>query len=263
MIDTASGADGVATSNIPFGVADDSKKGLEIASEYKRRDSGFLSVSVQMQMELINSRGQTSVRHLRTRAYEFDEGDIGEKRLLIFDKPLDVRGTVLLTSSHKIGSDQQWLYLPAVKRVKRITANNKTGPFVGSEFSYEDLSAFSVEKYSYSLLGISECGEAKSCFQLERVPKDPDTGYTRHVIWIDQEEYRLWRVEYYDRRNQLLKVLDINGYKKYQDRFWRPSLMVMSNEQTDKKTVLHWKDYEFGSGGRRTDYNASQISKIR
>jgi hypothetical protein len=241
----------------------DLKSGLEIVSEYKLRDSGFLSLSVDMKMELINARGQTSVRFLRSRALEPDDGVVSEKRLLIFDKPLDVKGTVLLTSSYIDRADDQWLYLPAVKRVKRITSNNKTGPFVGSEFSYEDLSAFSVNKYDYKFLKTSECGISESCFEIERIPKEADTGYTRQIIWIDRDKYRLWKVEYYDRKNQLLKVLDLNDYEKHLDRFWRAGLMTMTNVQTSKKTILTWSDYQFGINDRAQDFNPNQISKIR
>jgi len=241
----------------------DEEKGLEIVTEYDRRDQGFIDSLVDMEMILINSRGQTSKRLLRSKSLEVDDKEIGEKRLLIFDQPRDVKGTVMLTATRKNVSDDQWLYLPAVKRIKRITSNNKTGPFVGSEFSYEDLGAFEIAKYTYNYLKNEACEGEGDCYMVERFPTDKNSGYTRQVIWIDTAEYRLRKVEFYDRKNELLKTLKLTGYQQYQGQYWRPDVMAMDNVQTGKKTTLNWSNYQFGVGINPNDFVATKLSGVR
>jgi len=136
------------------------EKGLAIAQEAERRDLGWESSEATMEMILRNRHGQESTREMRSRSLEV--ADDGDKSLIIFDHPRDVRGTALLTFSHKTGDDDQWLYLPALKRVKRIASSNKSGPFMGSEFAYEDISSQEVEKYTYKYLRDEPCGELAS-----------------------------------------------------------------------------------------------------
>jgi hypothetical protein len=115
------------------------ERGLAIATEADRRDTGFGDYTSDVKMILKNKQGQESIREIRSRTLEVD-GD-GDKSLTIFDKPRDVKGTALLSFTHKEGPDDQWLYLPALKRVKRIASDNKSGPFMGSEFAYEDIAS--------------------------------------------------------------------------------------------------------------------------
>ena len=126
------------------------EKGLAIAIEADRRDQGFGDNAANMTMTLRNKQGQQTSRSLRTRTLE--QADDGDKSLIIFDDPGDVKGTAFLSFTHKQGADDQWLYLPALKRVKRIASGNKSGPFMGSEFAYEDISSQEVEKYGWKYL---------------------------------------------------------------------------------------------------------------
>ena len=114
-------------------------KGMSIAVESDKRDTGFSDQTANMVMELRNKQGDVSTRTIRIKTLEVT-GD-GDKSMSIFDKPADVKGTAFLTYSHAIKPDEQWLYLPALKRVKRINSKNKSGPFMGSEFAYEDLAS--------------------------------------------------------------------------------------------------------------------------
>ena len=149
--------------------ASDSKvQGLEIATEADKRDSGWQFQSSDMEMILRNRAGKESRRKISSRQLEV-EGD-GDKTLSLFHEPRDVRGTAMLTFSHGLEPDDQWLYLPAIKRVKRISSRNKSGPFMGSEFSYEDLGSQEIEKYKYKFLKDDSLKKAK-VWVLERIPK--------------------------------------------------------------------------------------------
>ena len=209
----------------PMMVAAD-ERGDEIAAEADRRDAGWSDMSAELEMVLRNRQGEESVRALRNRLLEVE--DDGDKLLIIFDRPRDVQGTAFLTYTHRSGPDDQWLFLPALKRVKRIASNNKSGPFMGSEFAYEDLTSQEVEKYTYEYLR-DEVVDGRPTFVVERVPVDGSSGYTRHVAWYDQEEYRLAKVEFYDRKDELLKTLTYRGYQQYLDQYWRADEMFMEN----------------------------------
>ena len=186
----------------------------------------------------------------------------GDKTLVVFDKPRDVKGTALLTWSHKDGNDDQWLYLPALKRVKRISSKNKSGPFMGSEFAYEDLSSQEIEKYSYRY-DRDEVLNGMDCFVNERDPVDENSGYTRQLVWIDKAHYRPQKIEFYDRKNTLLKTLELRKYQQYIGQYWRASEMYMENLQTGKSTLLTWKDYKFKTGLTDSAFNKNALKRAR
>ncbi len=236
------------------------EKGLTIAREAKARDSGWGDMQARLKMVLRNAQGEQSVRTLRIKSLEV-EGD-GDKGLTIFDEPRDVKGTALLTFSHPVGDDEQWLYLPALKRVKRISSRNKSGPFMGSEFAYEDLTSFEVPKYTYRWLRDEPCGD-DTCFVVEQKPTDKNSGYTRRIVWIDHNHYRIRKIEFYDRKNSLLKTLTFSGYQQYQGKFWRADRMEMVNHQNGKSTVLEWQDIRFGTGLDDRDFNKNSLKRAR
>ncbi len=236
------------------------EKGLAIAQEADRRDKGFGNSVANMTMILRNKHGQTTTRQMRSSTLE--QVDDGDKGLIVFADPKDVKGTAFLTFTHKVGQDDQWLYLPALKRTKRIASNNKSGPFMGSEFAYEDLSSQEVEKYGYKYLR-DEAVNGKECFVFERVPVDVKSGYTRQVVWLDKAEYRVWKVEYFDRKKSHLKTLEMADYNQYLNQYWRPVEMTMVNHQTGKSTVLKWSEYEFRTGLTERDFNRNALAKAR
>jgi hypothetical protein len=236
------------------------EKGLAIAVEADRRDIGFHDSTAAMKMVLRNKQGEESVRQIRVRTLE--QLDDGDKSLTIFDEPADVKGTNFLSFTHKTGPDDQWLYLPALKRVKRISSRNKSGPFMGSEFAYEDLSSQEVEKYTYKYIR-DEDYAGMDCFVIERYPVDEYSGYTRQVVWIDKQEYRPHKIVYYDRKNAKLKTLTLSDYQQYLDKYWRAHTMFMENHQTGKSTQLTWSDYEFQTGLTERDFDRNSLKRIR
>lgn len=235
-------------------------KGLAIATEADRRNDGFGDTSATMQMILRNRHGEESKREIRSKVLETKND--GDKSMIVFDQPKDVAGTALLTFTHKAADDDRWLYLPAVKRVKRIASSNKSGPFMGSEFAYEDLGSQEPEKYTYKWLR-DEALDGKDCFVSERYPKDRDSGYTRMVVWMDKAEYRPLKLEYYDRKQSLLKTLTLGDYQQYLGKYWRPGKLDMVNHQTGKSTTLLFRDYKFRSGLKERDFDQNALQNAR
>jgi len=236
-------------------------KGLSIVVEANKRDMGFGDYTADMTMTLKNKHGKESRRAIRSKTLEVP-GD-GDKSLSIFDTPKDVKGTAFLSFSHKEGDDEQWLYLPALKRVKRINSRNKSGSFMGSEFAYEDIASQEVEKYNYKHLREDEYN-GQLCYVGESYPVDKkNSGYTKRITWMDKAEYRVLKVDYYDRKESLLKTLIINGYQQYLGKYWRADSMEMINHQTGKSTSLVWTNYSFQTGLTDKDFNSTSLKRIR
>jgi len=241
------------------------EKGLAIAQEVDRRDLGFGDSKVQLKMILKNAEGQTSTRELELQTLEVQDPDEGDKSLTQFFNPRDIEGTAFLSFTKILEPDDQWLFLPALKRVKRISSANKSGPFVGSEFAYEDLTSFEVKKYEYKWLRDEACPDDPSltCHVTERFPLYENSGYTRQVSWVDTAEYRIRRVEFFDRKESLLKTLVQSDFQQYLGQYWRPGKMHMVNHQTGKETILMYEDYQFQAGVRESDFNPNRLKRLR
>ena len=236
------------------------ERGLEIAIEADKRDIGFNNFVVDVQMELRNKQGDKSVREMQIKTLEVT--DDGDKSLVAFNHPRDVKGTKFLSFSHIATADDQWLFLPALKRVKRISSKNKSGPFMGSEFAYEDLASQEVDKYTYKYVK-DDVLDTMAAYVVEQYPTYDHSGYTKLVAWIDKQEYRVQKVEFYDRKGALLKTLTNTGYEQYLDQFWRPATMEMTNHQNGKSTTLTWADYQFQVGLDENAFNKNALKRAR
>lgn len=233
-------------------------KGLAISEAQKAIGEGWGDSKSQMKMVLRTPAGNENTRIIEVNSLEV-QGD-GDKSLMVFNEPLDVQGTAFLSFSHVEGPDDQWIYLPALKRVKRIASRNKSGSFMGSEFSYEDLSSFEVSKYDFKYLRDEACGD-EQCYVVESYPKDEYSGYTRLVSWIEQDDFRVRKIEFYDRKKALLKTMTVDEYKLLNDKYWRPTRSVMENHQTGKSTVLIWDDIQLGIGLDEDDFSQNNLRR--
>lgn len=240
----------------------DEEKGFEIAARSDRSDRGFATSSVDLKMILRNKAGKQTERELRVNTLEIADESVGDKSMIIFDTPADIDGTALLSHAQILDPDNQWLYLPALKRIKRISSSNKSGPFVGSEFAFEDFTSQELNKFTYKYLRTEACNNLV-CDVVERYPRYEHSGYTRQVSWIDQTNHQLRKVVFYDRRGDLLKTLTLDEYREYQDSYWRPHLLHMVNHLTGKNTDLIYADYRFQTELAERDFNKSVLRRIR
>ena len=240
--------------------SDSGEAGLKIATEARERQKGFGNFTASLTMILRNKRGRESRRELRLKVIEV--ADEGDRTMFVFDRPRDVKGTAFLVHSHKTTPDEQWLYLPALKRVKRISSSKQSGSFMGSEFSYEDMGTAEVEKYTHRLLRNEPCGEFQ-CSVTERVPVSRDSGYSRQLVWLDQEAFRTRQIQFFDRRDKHLKTMVVEDYKQYLDHYWRAGRITMTNHLTKKSTVLLWSDYQFGTDLDLGDFTQTALKRAR
>jgi outer membrane lipoprotein-sorting protein len=234
--------------------------GRQIFVEADRRNSGYVDLEVDLQMILRSPRGVANERLLRIKQLEVPQD--GDKILLVFDSPADVRGTALLSHAHKVADDDQWLFLPALKRVKKIASQNRGRPFVGSEFSFEDLSTPEVEKYTYLYLG-EEALNGLPCYVVQRVSKHGTSAYSKELFWIDQQALRVQQVEYFDPAGRLEKRLQVDDYQLY-GTHWKAHRMQMQNLQTQRSTELLWHDYKFQVGlDDNRDFSVNSLRRVR
>lgn len=238
------------------------ERGKAIAEEVKRRDAGFGDTITELRMELKTAEGRVRTRRLTWKILEITDPGEGDRTLTIFHEPRDIAGTAFLSWTHLQRADDQWLYLPALKRVKRIASANMSSAFVGSEFTYEDLLSAEVEKFTYRWLRDEPCGEL-NCFVIERRPRYENSGYSKQVTWIDQAEFRTIRIEYFDRKERLRKTLVFEDYRQYLDRFWRARVMRMENQQTGKVTVLTFDDFRFQTGLTGQDFDPGMLRRLK
>ena len=238
------------------------EKGLAIIQEADRRDDGYGDSTATMRMVLTNRHGESSTREMRMKTKEVPDKSVGDKALIVFDQPRDVKGTALLSFTKIIEPDDQWLYLPALKRVKRIASVNKSGPFVGSEFAFEDMASQEVGKYTYKYLRNEACGDLE-CFVVESYPQYKHSGYTKLIGWIDTTEYRSQKIDYYDRKDTLLKTLTLSDYRQFLGKYWRPHDLLMQNHQSGKASQLTWQDMKLQVGLDDRDFTKSALKRSK
>ena len=236
------------------------QKGLAIAKKSERLDAGWKDQAARMKMVLRDKRGREYVRQIHNKTLEVRND--GDKALIVFDLPLDIKGTAFLSHTHINRADDQWLYLKSLKRVKRISTSNKSGAFMGSEFSYEDISSQEVAKFTYKYLG-DEKINGRATFKIEQYPTYRYSGYSKIITWIDQKTYRPLKSTFYDRRGSLFKTLTFEGYKQYKNKYWRPAKMHMVNHQTGKTTTLYWSEYRFDNQFTDSDFDVSALKRAR
>lgn len=235
--------------------------GRQVFEQADLIESGYVDLQVQLSMVLRDARGRESQRGLRIRQLEVPED--ADKVLVVFDTPANIRGTALLSHAHVNADDDQWLFLPAIKRTKKIASRNKSGPFLGSEFSFEDLSPRDVAKYDYAYIREEQI-EGQPCWVVDRFPRDKYSGYSRQRVWLDQAHLRIQRIDYVNRRDEVIKRLQVDEYQLYADRYWKPGFMRMENLRNGKSTDLIWRDYAFMQGFEaERDFSVASLRRAR
>jgi outer membrane lipoprotein-sorting protein len=217
--------------------------GQEIMEKAYHNPSGD-DVQGQLTMTLVNRQGERRVRNLQQ--YTKDYGDV-EKKIMFFLSPADVQGTSFMNWSYTDGSDDdQWIYLPALKRIRRISSDGKGDYFMGSDFTYDDLGDRHPDEDNHELKG-EETIDGKACWVIESTPKDPGYMYSRTVTWVMKDNYIGLKREFYDDRGHHLKTLTIEDYDQING-FWTILETEMKNVQRDHTTHMKFSDVKINQG---------------
>lgn len=244
-------------------MANDAEKGREIAEKMDQSYSGYGTSRADGEMILYLGNREVK-RSFRSLTLE-DLGNIpSEYNVLVFESPGDMRGIALLTHAKtEPEDDNQWLYLPAAARTKRISSSNVSGKFVSSEFSYEDLAKQEVDEYTYKWLRTESCpGSDMTCEVIETYPKNENSGYTKRVIWVDTDEFRAQKVDFYNRRGVHEKTLLLTDYTLPDNGRWRPLNLDMTNELNGRRTVMVWSNYQFGEPLGKKDFMSQRLKTL-
>ncbi len=224
----------------------------EVAKKSYDMISGYKSSLSKTTMILKNAEGVENIRKLEIKKIEDEDGD---KSLLNFLYPDDLKDTKLLSYEVIGGDDKQWLYLPSLKRIKRISSRNKSGSFMASEFSYEDISSQNYKNYSYEGEAEEVTKDAVNYYKITRTPIDANSGYSKQVIWIEKATFLAKYGEYYDKQNRLLKKINFTEYKVI-DGVQRVVKIVIENVQNKKSSSLAWDEDAINA-----NISSSQLSK--
>jgi len=202
-------------------------------------------MSATLTMTLVDSKGKERTRSLDQRLASFGGVD---KKIMVFQSPADVRGTSFMNWSYAEAGkgDDQWIYMPALKRVKRITSDGKGGSFMGSDFSYDDLGARHPSKDSHVILG-SDTVAGEQCWMIESKPKDPGDSYSRTVSWISKDRLVGFRRDYYDKKGALLKTLSVLETKTIGS-YLMITRTEMHNAQTNHRTRMEFTAIKLDAG---------------
>jgi outer membrane lipoprotein-sorting protein len=232
------------------------KKGLDIYEHQYLIDEGWGDIETEMRMVLIDPSGRESERKVIKRILE--DGNQPDKTMGLFLEPADLRGTVMLTFEQSYDADEQWLYMPSLKRTKKINAENKSGSFLGTEFSWEDISTTELSKYHYKFL--RDDGNA---WVIERDPVYKFSGYSKETTWVNKDNYQTTKIEYYDQKNDLLKTLELTEWEQYKGRYWRSRHYEITNFQNHRKTILYMSPYKFGAGIDKATFSSLGLDRIK
>ena len=219
--------------------------GYEIARRADSVDEGKTS-SYTATMTLTNKKGATRTREIFMRSKDY--GNV-KKNVIVFTMPKDVSGVAYLSFDYPDGEDgvkpdsDNWLYMPAMKKVRRISGSSKDDDFMGSDFTYSDMGDRGLTKDTFNLLG-SESVDGFDCWKVEYVAKDKSEKTQRRILWFRKDNYKTVKGEYYDRQNNLARELTCSGIKQVNG-IWTTEKMFMKNVQTGHSTVLELKDIKY------------------
>lgn len=199
-------------------------------------------------LTLINKNGQERVRAILTTT-KLQPNGIDNMRMTRFLSPPDVKGTVTLLIEHSDGADDIWVYLPALKKVRRLVASNKKDSFVGTDFSYGDVIGHKVGEWEHRLVE-EDTVDGHACYVIESLPRTEEvktnSGYSKRRLWIRQDNYVMIKAKYWDLAGQPLKTFAASDVKLVDPARgkWQPMRLETTNLQTGHRTIIQFEDFK-------------------
>ena len=210
-----------------------------------RRVEGLEAV---MTMVIYNAKGEKRVRQIAMATKLYDNGKT-EKKLNRFLSPADVKGTGLLTYDYEVKDDDIWLFMPALRKTRRIVSSEKSKNFMGSEFAYVDMNIPNLDDYNYKMLKEEKLG-GTDCWVMQSTPKNEDiadeNGYSKQIAWIGKKDFTARKVVYYDLDGEVFKELTASKVKQIdsEGKHFRPMKMEMVNKQNRRRTTMTFDKLE-------------------
>ncbi len=230
--------------------------GMQIMENVFNRPTGS-DIQSTLTMTLTNSRGSTRVREIEQFVEKFGDD---EKKIMFFIAPADVRNTSFMSWSYGDGAaDDMWIYLPALRKTKRISSESKSDYFMGSDFTYDDLGERHPSEDNHRMIG-EEIINGEACYVVESLPIDADYLYSKIITWVVKDEWIGMKREFYDEDGEFLKILTINEYEKINE-YWVIGEMEMYNEQKDHTTLMELDNVRIGEGIRDSVFTERMMER--
>ena len=194
------------------------------------------TTSTRSRMVITAKDGSTSERVIDQ--YSKD-GPNGSRMIIVFQRPANVAGTRFLTMDNASGGEDRWIFLPSLGKIRRVAASEGGGNFMGTDFSYDDISSLDrkIDMDTHTLLR-EETLNGKPCYVIQSIPKDSGYQYSKTIIWIDKVQSLIYKSEMYNRRNELIKVMEMSGYKDVQGRL-TPAQTKVSTVSAGTSTTIY------------------------
>jgi uncharacterized protein len=215
--------------------------------------------------KLVNANGQERIRETQGQT-KLVPGTQDNMRLVTFLSPSDVKGTKTLLIEHTGKDDDIWIYLPALKKVRRLVSSNKKDSFVGTDFSYGDVIGQRPEDWNHKILK-NETVDGKDCWVIESLPKTDqtkeDSGYSKRVGWIDKKSFVAVKAESFDTQGALLKKISARNITLVDEKNnkWIPMNIEAENVQTNHKTLIEFKNYKANQGVKDELFTTRSLEK--
>lgn len=247
--------------NAPPALAMEEIDAYQVAVNADEREDGDTMTSA-LHMTLTNKRGQERKREVVT--YRKDYGD-DSKMVMFFKEPADVKNTGFLSWDYDDSEkdDDQWIYLPALKKVRRISSSGQSDYFMGTDFTYNDMGGNEVDDYTYQHLG-NEDIDGVECYHIEAIPKDDEvveeTGYSRIERWIRPDIWVMVKSRFYDEKGRFLKELTTENIEQI-DGIWTVKTMRMVNEQNNHQTLFTFSNIAYNTDIGDNVFSQRQLTR--
>lgn len=210
-------------------------------------------------LKIISPAGEERIRTISTATRKF--GDIS-KMIMKFIEPADVRGTTLLVFDYENKDDDLWIYLPALRKTRRIVSGEKGKNFMGSEFTNADMSKPNLNDFNYKLLG-EETLDGELCWKIESTCTnenlEDEYGFSKQVSFIEKDSYLAHKIEYYDLDGELLRVQTISNYQKQVNGGYFAFYMEMKNVQNNRRSVMIVDKFQLGSNLSESQFSPAML----
>ena len=237
-------------------IAGQSLTGKQIIDKVYNRPNGDDQTS-DLTMTLINKSGAQRVREIKQ--FTMDFGDV-EKSIMFFLSPADVKNTSFMNWTYDSDqSDDQWIYLPALKKIKRISSDSKSDYFMGSDFTYDDLGDRKLEDDTHKLLR-EETLDGKLCYVVESIPKNKEYMYSKTIVWVNKSNFIGVKKEFYDENEDLLKVLTIKEIEEISG-IWVIKNSEMKNIQNNHRTTIVLSNIQINAGMSESQFTERMMMR--
>lgn len=230
--------------------------GRDVMVMVDEREDGDDSKAL-IEMTLINHRGKKRIRQMIS--YRKDYGK-DSKKIMCFKKPADVKGTSFLSWEWDIPDrdDDKWLYMPALRKVRRISGESTNDYFMGSDFTYDDMGKRNVDEDTHTLI-CDETINGSNCWKIESLPLEKDTYYDKKVLWVNKDARVIIKAEYYDSQG-LIKTFSVKDLKRHNG-IWTIFKMEMENKRENHTTTMRMSDVQYDIGVADSFFQVSTISR--